>query len=82
MGRLPVLLAAASLAAAAATTTPSLEAQDLTPRAYVITPVRSNAVNLGYIFNDGELLFEGTVCSIRRSWPSARGSATRSSASR
>jgi hypothetical protein len=36
-------------------------AQDLTPRAYVITPVRSNAVNLGYIYNDGELNFEGTV---------------------
>jgi Putative MetA-pathway of phenol degradation len=40
---------------------PGLLAQDLTPRAYLITPVRSNAVNLSYIFNDGELLFEGTV---------------------
>jgi hypothetical protein len=38
-----------------------LFAQDLTPRAYLITSVRSNAVNLSYIFNDGELLFEGTV---------------------
>ena len=38
-----------------------LHAQDLTPRAYVVTPLRSNAVNLSYIFNDGELLFEGTV---------------------
>ena len=40
---------------------PGLFAQDLTPRAYLVTPVRSNAVNLSYIFNDGELLFEGTV---------------------
>lgn len=38
-----------------------LAAQDLTPRAYVITPVRSNAVTLSYIFNDGNLRFEGTV---------------------
>jgi hypothetical protein len=40
---------------------PALRAQDLTPRAYVITPVRSNAVIATYIFNDGELLFDGTV---------------------
>ena len=39
----------------------ALRAQDLTPRAYVITPVRSNAVIASYIFNDGELLFDGTV---------------------
>lgn len=53
-------LLAATLVALAGVATP-LSAQDLSPRAYVITPVRSNAVNLGYIFNDGELLFEGTV---------------------
>lgn len=35
--------------------------QDLAPRAYLITPVRSNAVNLTYAFFDGELLFDGTV---------------------
>jgi hypothetical protein len=40
---------------------PSLRAQDLSPRAYLITPVRSNAVTVGNVFNDGELLFEGTV---------------------
>lgn len=39
----------------------SLRAQDLSPRAYIITPVRSNAVTVGNVFNDGELLFEGTV---------------------
>jgi len=35
--------------------------QDLTPRAYVITPVRTNAVTVSDVFNDGELLFDGTV---------------------
>jgi Putative MetA-pathway of phenol degradation len=56
------LLAAAAAAVSAILAAPSsLRAQDLTPRAYLITPVRSNAVNLSYIFNDGELLFEGTV---------------------
>lgn len=30
-----------------------LDAQDLRPRAYVITPVHSNAVILSYAFNDG-----------------------------
>ena len=36
-------------------------AQDLAPRAYVITPIHSNAVTLTYSFFDGTLLFEGTV---------------------
>jgi hypothetical protein len=40
---------------------PGLGAQDLAPRAYLITPVTSNAVTLGYSFNDGSLAFEGTV---------------------
>ncbi len=39
----------------------SATAQDLAPRAYVITPVRSNAVTLTYALFDGELLFDGTV---------------------
>lgn len=38
-----------------------LRAQDLSPRAYVITPRGSNALNLAYSYNDGELLFDGTV---------------------
>lgn len=38
-----------------------LTAQDLAPRAYLITPIHSNAVTLTYSFFDGELLFEGTV---------------------
>ena len=38
-----------------------LHAQDLAPRAYVITPLRANAVTLSDVFNDGDLLFEGTV---------------------
>ena len=38
-----------------------LVAQDLAPRAYLITPVHSNAVTLSYSFIDGDLLFDGTV---------------------
>jgi hypothetical protein len=40
---------------------PSLRAQDLSPRAYLITPLRSNAVTLSNVFNDGHLEFQGTV---------------------
>jgi hypothetical protein len=36
-------------------------AQDLAPRAYLITPVHSNAVTLTYSFYDGSLIFDGTV---------------------
>lgn len=38
-----------------------LAAQDLTPRAYVVLPVESNAVIFTYAFSDGELLFDPTV---------------------
>lgn len=37
--------------------------QDLRPRAYVITPVHSNAVIVGYAFNDGSIFF-GSVLPI------------------
>jgi hypothetical protein len=36
-------------------------AQDLSPRAYVITPLHSNAVTLIYSFSDGSILLNGTV---------------------
>jgi hypothetical protein len=36
-------------------------AQDLVPRAYVITPVHSNAIVLTSSFFDGDILFEGAV---------------------
>ncbi len=36
-------------------------AQDLAPRAYVITPAHSNAVTLTYSFFDGALLFDNSV---------------------
>jgi hypothetical protein len=39
----------------------TIHAQDLAPRAYLISPLRSTAVTLGYTYNTGELLFEGTV---------------------
>ena len=36
-------------------------AQDLSPRAYVITPLRSNAITLTYSFYDGSLNFNGAA---------------------
>ena len=36
-------------------------AQDLAPRAYLITPIHSNAVTVTYSFFDGSLSFEGNV---------------------
>lgn len=39
----------------------SLSGQDLAPRAYVITPIHSNAVVLTYSFLDGNLNFDGAV---------------------
>lgn len=38
-----------------------LRAQDLSPRAYVITPINSNAINLTYSFFDGGVNFNGAV---------------------
>lgn len=38
-----------------------LYAQDLAPRAYVITPLHSNAVTLTWAFYDGGLNFSGTI---------------------
>jgi hypothetical protein len=38
-----------------------LLAQDLAPRAYVITPIHSNAVTLTWAFYDGGLNFTGTI---------------------
>jgi hypothetical protein len=35
--------------------------QDLSPRAYVITPLHSNAIILTYTYNGGSLLFDGAV---------------------
>jgi hypothetical protein len=40
---------------------PALRGQDLAPRAYLIAPVRSNAVTMAYSYNDGHLLFDGTI---------------------
>jgi hypothetical protein len=36
-------------------------AQDLAPRAYIITPIHSNAVVLTYSFFDGDLVFDNAV---------------------
>ena len=37
------------------------QAQDLAPRAYLVTPIHSNAITLTYSSFDGSLLFDGTV---------------------
>ena len=36
-------------------------AQDLAPRAYIITPVHTNAVTLAYSFSTGNLILDGAV---------------------
>ena len=38
-----------------------ISAQDLSPRAYVITPVGTNVVNLTYSYSSGSLEFDGAV---------------------
>jgi hypothetical protein len=40
---------------------PPLRAQDLSPRAYVITPVHSNAIILTWSFYSGNIEFDGTA---------------------
>jgi len=40
---------------------PILHAQDLAPRAYVITPVHGNAINLTWSFYDGSIDFNGVI---------------------
>ena len=40
---------------------PPLCAQDLAPRAYVVTPVHWNAITLSDAFNDGDILLEGAA---------------------
>lgn len=40
---------------------PICRTQDLAPRAYLITPVHSNAVTLTYSFFDGSITFDGEV---------------------
>jgi hypothetical protein len=47
--------------AIAACSLQSLRAQDLSPRAYIITPLHSNAVTLIYSFFHGSLDFNGTL---------------------
>jgi len=37
------------------------QAQDLAPRAYIITPIHANAVTLTYSFDDGDIEFDGNI---------------------
>jgi hypothetical protein len=57
----PRPLAAAASILVLTCSLPALQAQDLTPRAYLITPLHSNAVTVSNVFNDGSLDFEGAV---------------------
>lgn len=38
-----------------------IQAQDLAPRAYIITPIHSNAVTLTYSLSTGGLIFDGNI---------------------
>ena len=40
---------------------PLLRAQDLAPRAYIVTPVHWNAITLSDAFNDGDILLDGAL---------------------
>ncbi len=51
----------ASLVFVLLTASLSAQAQDLAPRAYVITPIHSNALVVTYSFFSGNLNFDGTV---------------------
>jgi hypothetical protein len=42
-------------------TATTVEAQELIPRAYLVTPTGSNAVTFGFGWNDGEIVFEPSV---------------------
>lgn len=51
----------ALLAALAAYPLRALQAQDLAPRAYIITPVHWNAITLSYSFSDGGLSINNAI---------------------
>jgi hypothetical protein len=57
--RLAIILSC--LAAGATAPWNAASAQDLSPRAYVITPLHSNAIILSYSFFHGSILFEGAA---------------------
>ena len=60
-GSLRRLLKITVSTAIAAGSLPVLCAQDLAPRAYIITPVHWNAITLSDAFNDGNILLEGAA---------------------
>jgi Putative MetA-pathway of phenol degradation len=56
-----IVLSLARLIVALTCSRQVLQAQDLAPRAYVITPLHSNAIILIYSFYDGSVLLDGAV---------------------
>jgi hypothetical protein len=51
----------AALIAAICFGTPLAHAQDLSPRAYIVTPTGSNAVTLAYSYNDGSVFLDPSL---------------------
>ncbi len=60
MRLLPAFILSCSMAVAASSHK-ALLAQDLSPRAYVITPLHSNAINMTYSFFHGSVLLDGAA---------------------
>jgi hypothetical protein len=56
-----LILKIVSVALLAMCPPPGLHAQDLAPRAYIITPIHWNAVTLTYSFSDGGILFNNIL---------------------
>jgi hypothetical protein len=56
-----LVLKLAWLLALAACSLQALKAQDLSPRAYLITPVHSNVITLTWSFYDGSINFNGVI---------------------
>lgn len=54
-------LSSSSVCAGAVVLCLSVRGQDLAPRAYIITPLHSNAITISYEYHHGDLAFNGTV---------------------
>jgi Putative MetA-pathway of phenol degradation len=61
LASMPILRKLALAAALAYCALSTAMAQDLSPRAYVITPLHLNVVDLVYAYNSGSLQFDGAV---------------------
>jgi len=62
------------LTAVVASSLQALKAQDLAPRAYVITPLHANAITLNWSFYDGSINFNVATIRMLRLPRNAAGS--------